>query len=135
MRPGQSEATSSRHCAAAVTIGSENMLEVACARRVKSDCIRVMASTEADLESQAGKQAGKKGYTAPKGRPTTHNTGQGRGKLVSPVMEWLIAGIVFVAVLAGIFYFGRGLNSGGGGGQGGAIEAPATLGASAVAVG
>jgi hypothetical protein len=30
-------------------------------------------------------------------------------------------------VLAGIFYFGRSLNSGGGGGQGGAIEAPATV--------
>jgi hypothetical protein len=85
-----------------------------------------MGSTEADLQSQAGKQAGKKGYTAPKGRPTTHNTGRDRNNRVSPVMEWLIAGIVFVVVLTGIFYFGRGLNSGGGG-QGGAIEAPLTF--------
>jgi hypothetical protein len=89
-----------------------------------------MGATEADLQSQAGKQTakqtGKKGYTAPKGRPTTHNTGRDRGNRVSPVMEWLIAGIVFVVVLAGIFYFGRGLNSGGGG-QGGAIEAPAAF--------
>ena len=85
-----------------------------------------MGSNEADLQSPAGKQAGKKGYTAPKGRPTTHNTGRDRGNRVSPVMEWLIAGIVFDAVLAGIFYFGRGLNSGGGG-QSGAIEAPATF--------
>ena len=82
-----------------------------------------MASTEADLEPPAVK----KGYTAPKGRPTTHNTGEGRGNRISPAMEWLVAGIVFVAVLAGIFYFGRSLNSGGGGGQGGAIEAPATV--------
>lgn len=85
-----------------------------------------MGSTEADPESQAGKRAGKKGYTAPKGRPTTHNTGRDRGNRISPVMEWLIAGTVFIAVLAGIFYFGRGLNSGGGG-QGGAIEALATF--------
>lgn len=81
-----------------------------------------MASTEGDLEPKAGK----KGYTAPKGRPTTHNTGEGRGKRVSPMMEWLIASIVFVALLAGIFYFGRSLNSGGGG-QSGAIEAPAAV--------
>jgi len=87
-----------------------------------------MGATEADLESQSGK----KGYTAPKGRPTTHNTGQGRGKRVSPMMEWLIAGIVFVAVLAGIFYFGRSLNSGSG--VGGAIEAPAAFIAPDVAV-
>jgi hypothetical protein len=71
-----------------------------------------MGSTEADLESQAGKQTG--------------NTGRDRGNRISPVMEWLVAGIVFVAVLAGIFYFGRGLNSGGGG-QGGAIGAPAAF--------
>ncbi len=81
-----------------------------------------MASTEADLEPQSGK----KGYTAPKGRPTTHNTGEGRGKRISPMMEWLIAGIVFIAVMAGIFYFGRSLNSGGGG-DSGAIEAPAAF--------
>jgi hypothetical protein len=81
-----------------------------------------MASSEADLASTSGK----KGYTAPKGRPTTHNTGVGRGKRISPMMEWLLAGIVFVAVMAGIFYFGRSLNSGGGGG-GGAIEAPAAF--------
>jgi len=89
-----------------------------------------MASTEADLEPEAGK----KGYTAPKGRPTTHNTGEGRGNRISPVMEWIVAGVVFVAVLAGIFYFGRSLNSGGGGGHGGAIEAPATFVAPDVAV-
>lgn len=81
-----------------------------------------MASTKADLESQAGK----KGYTAPKGRPTTHNTGEGRGNRISPMMEWILAGIVFVAVLAGIFYFGSSFNSGGGG-HGGAIEAPTTF--------
>ncbi len=88
-----------------------------------------MASTEADLEPQSGK----KGYTAPKGRPTTHNTGKGRGKRISPMMEWLIAGIVFIAVMAGIFYFGRSLNSGGGGGNG-AIEAPAAFVAPHIAV-
>ncbi|MFT4866871.1 MAG: hypothetical protein ACI9N0_002872 [Ilumatobacter sp.] len=85
-----------------------------------------MASTEADNQPRAGK----KGYTAPKGRPTIHNTGEGRGKRISPRIEWLLAGIVFVAVMAGIFYFGRSLNSGGGG----AIEAPAAFVAPDVAV-
>ena len=81
-----------------------------------------MATTEADLASPSGK----KGYTAPKGRPTIHNTGRGRSNRVSPAVEWLLAGIVFIAVMAGIFYFGRSLNSGGGGGNG-AIEAPAAF--------
>ncbi len=49
------------------------------------------------------------------------------------MMEWLIAGIVFIAVMAGIFYFGRSLNSGGGGGNG-AIEAPAAFVAPHIAV-
>jgi hypothetical protein len=85
-----------------------------------------MASTEADREPRVGK----KGYTEPKGRPTTHNTGVGRSKRISPMVEWLLVGIVFVAVMAGLFYFGRSLNSGGSG----AIEAPAAFVAPDVAI-
>ncbi len=52
--------------------------------------------------------------------------------LVSFELEFLRF-IVFIAVMAGIFYFGRSLNSGGGGGNG-AIEAPAAFVAPNIAV-
>lgn len=58
-----------------------------------------------------------KAYTPPKGRPTVHNTGERRRSRLSPTMEWVIAGIVFVLVLAAIFYFGSDFRSGGIGGQ------------------
>ncbi len=60
-----------------------------------------------------------KGYTAPKGRPTVHHTGGERTSRISGTMEWIIAGIVFLAILGAIFYFGRDVNSGGGGGHNG----------------
>ena len=57
-----------------------------------------------------------KAYTPPKGRATVHNTGAARGNRISPTMEWVIAGIVFLIVLGAIFYFGSDFRSGGGGG-------------------
>ena len=60
-----------------------------------------------------------KGYTAPKGRPTVHHTGGDTSRRMSSTMEWLLAGIVFIAVLAAIFYFGRDFTSGGGAASGG----------------
>ena len=80
-----------------------------------------MASTHTD--SGSDNQRGK-GYTAPKGRPTTHNYGDVKRSRLSPRMEWVLAFIAFVAVLAGIFYFGAGWGRGGGGG-GGPHGAPA----------
>jgi hypothetical protein len=67
-----------------------------------------------------------KGYTAPKGRPTVHPTGEDTSRWMSSTMEWVLAGIVFIAILGAIFYFGRDFNSGGGGGghSGLPVEAP-----------
>jgi hypothetical protein len=60
-----------------------------------------------------------KAYTAPKGRPTVHPTAGGSRHGLSPVMQWLLALIVFLAVLGAIFYFGRGFRTAGGGGHSG----------------
>lgn len=60
-----------------------------------------------------------KGYTAPKGRPTVHNTGEVAVSRISPTMEWVIAGIILVIVLAAIFYFGADFRAAGGGHGGG----------------
>jgi len=60
-----------------------------------------------------------KGYTPPKGRATVHNTGEVARSRISPTMEWVIAGIIFVIVLGAIFYFGADFRSAGGGGGGG----------------
>lgn len=67
-----------------------------------------------------------KGYTAPKGRPTVHRTGADRTRRMSATMEWVLAGMVFVAILGAIFYFGRDFSSpsGGGGHSGLPAEAP-----------
>lgn len=77
-----------------------------------------MASVETDQAEEQPRKS-RKGYTEPKGRPTTHNTGAAKRNRMSPVMEWILAVIVFILVLGSIFYFGRGLRSGGGGGGGG----------------
>jgi hypothetical protein len=65
-----------------------------------------------------------KGYTAPKGRPTVHRTGKERARRFSSTTEWVLAGIVFVAILGAIFYFGRNFSTAGGGGTGLPVEAP-----------
>lgn len=65
-----------------------------------------------------------KGYTAPKGRPTVHPTAGGRTGRLSSTTEWIIAGIVFIAILAAIFYFGRDFATGGGGTAGLPVEVP-----------
>lgn len=66
-----------------------------------------------------------KGYTAPKGRPTVRQGGAQRSRRMSSTLEWVLAFVVFVAILAAIFYFGRNFSSGGGGGGGGHNGAPA----------
>lgn len=71
-----------------------------------------MASVETDQAEEQPKKP-RKGYTAPKGRPTTHNTGRAKRGRLSPTMEWALAGIVFILVLGAIFYLGRGLRSAG----------------------
>ena len=63
-----------------------------------------------------------KGYTAPKGRPTVHHTGTERTRRMSATMEWVLAGIIFVAILGAIFYFSS--PSSGGGHSGLPAEAP-----------
>jgi len=68
-----------------------------------------------------------KGYTAPKGRPTVHNTGQPTGRRMSSTMQWTLVIIVFLVVMAVIFYVGRdfrGLGPGGGGHSGSPATAP-----------
>lgn len=57
-----------------------------------------------------------KAYTAPKGYATVHKGSEARRRRLSPTMEWIIAGIVFVLVLAALFYFGSDFRSGGTGG-------------------
>ncbi len=64
-----------------------------------------------------------KGYTAPKGRPTVHSSRGRSTRRLSSTVEWVLATIAFLAVLAAIFYFGRNFTSGGGGG--GADDVPA----------
>lgn len=61
--------------------------------------------------------------TEPKGRATaSRNADTGRRSMLSPTMEWVLAVIVFLLVLALIFYFFGDLRStlGGGGGHSGA---------------
>lgn len=65
-----------------------------------------------------------KGYTAPKGRPTVHPTNGGTSRRMTSTMEWVLAAIVFIAILGAIFYFGRDFNSGGGGVSGLPADAP-----------
>ena len=68
-----------------------------------------------------------KGYTAPKGRPTVHHTGDERSRWLSGTVEWIVAGLVFIAILGAIFYFGRDFNSGGGGGGHNGLPADAPI--------
>lgn len=58
-----------------------------------------------------------KGYTAPKGRPTVHKSAARSSRRMSATIEWTLAIIVFLVVLAAVFYFGRGLRTAGGGGN------------------
>ena len=67
------------------------------------------------MASKTGPVKHGKAYTPPKGRATVHPTGAARRGRISPTMEWVIAIIVFVIVLAAIFYFGSDFRSGGGG--------------------
>lgn len=66
-----------------------------------------------------------KAYTAPKGRPTVHRTGQPQGRRLSSMVQWALAILAFLIVLGVIFYLGRGLGTGGGGGGALAPDAPA----------
>ena len=58
-----------------------------------------------DMATSETKQG--KGYTAPKGRPTVHNTGQATGRRMSSTMQWTLVIVVFLIVMAVIFYVGR----------------------------
>lgn len=58
----------------------------------------------------------RKGYTAPKGRPTARNGVRAVRRGLSPTVEWVIVVLLLLAVFAAIFYFGRNFSSGGGGG-------------------
>jgi len=62
---------------------------------------------------QPGKQSGKKSkaYTAPKGRPTVHNVPGASNRRFSSTVEWIVAIVVFLLILAAIFYFGRNFRS------------------------
>jgi hypothetical protein len=71
-----------------------------------------MSSTERDITQS-------KSYTAPKGHATTHSVGEVKQSRISPTMEWIIAGIVLMLVIAAIVYFGADLGGGGGGHGGG----------------
>ncbi len=57
----------------------------------------------------------RKGYTAPKGRPTVHRTATRSSRRLSSTTEWILAVVVFFAILGAIFYFGRNFNSPAGG--------------------
>ncbi len=63
-----------------------------------------------------------KAYTAPKGRPTVHRTGQSQGRRLPSTVQWGLAILAFLIVLAVIFYIGRNFRTAGGGG---ALEAHA----------
>lgn len=54
-----------------------------------------------------------KAYTAPKGHATVHKGSVAARRRLSPMTEWIIAGIIFVLVLAALFYFGSDFRSGG----------------------
>ena len=60
-----------------------------------------------------------KAYTAPKGRPTVHRSGQAQGRRLPSTVQWGLAILAFLVVLGVIFYFGRGFRSAGGGGHSG----------------
>jgi small-conductance mechanosensitive channel len=85
-----------------------------------------MASTQSEGPPSDVKRP--KGYTPPKGRPTTHNVGRVSRSRLSPTVEWIIAIIVILIVLGAIVYFGSDI---GGGGPTGAIPSalvqPATI--------
>ena len=76
----------------------------------RSACLFPMATSEVKRG---------KAYTAPKGRPTVHRTGQPQGRRLPSTVQWGLAILAFLVVLGVIFYFGRGFRSAGGGGHSG----------------
>lgn len=60
-------------------------------------------------QKQPAKQG--KAFTAPKGRPTVHPVKGQRTRRLSSTVEWIIATVVFVAVLLIIFYVARDFRS------------------------
>jgi hypothetical protein len=69
--------------------------------------------------------------TAPKGRATkARNDEDGGRSFMGPTMQWVLVVVAALAIMGGIFYFGRGARSdlGGGGGRSGApADAPAVV--------
>lgn len=61
--------------------------------------------------------------TEPKGRATrARNADAGGRSLMGPTLQWILVVVAALAIMAGIFYFGRDVRSnyGGGGGHSGA---------------
>lgn len=70
--------------------------------------------------------------TEPKGRATRARNDAANGRsLMGPTMQWFLVIVAGLAILGGIFYFGRDVRSnfgGGGGGHSGApVDAPTVV--------
>ncbi len=70
-------------------------------------------NTASKGKAKAPANTNTKSYTAPKGRPTVHPTRGARSRRLSARVEWALVILVSLIVLGAIFYFGRGLRSGG----------------------
>lgn len=72
-----------------------------------------------------------KAVTAPKGRATrARNQDLDGSSFFGPTMQWILVIVAALAIMAGIFYFGRDVRSdlGGGGGHSGApADVPAVV--------
>ncbi|NND75841.1 MAG: hypothetical protein HKN44_12625 [Ilumatobacter sp.] len=89
-----------------------------------------MARTSTDPADQP--DTTRKGYTAPKGRPTARSGELAARRGLSPTLEWIIVILVLLAVFGAIFYFGR--NVGDSGVHNGAAVPIASLVAAALGV-
>lgn len=68
--------------------------------------------------------------TEPKGRATRARNSDASGRsFMGPTMQWVLVVIVGLAIIGGIFYFGRDVRSnfGGGGHSGAPAEVPAVV--------
>jgi len=67
--------------------------------------------------------------TPPKGRATkARNEDAGGRSFMGPIMQWALVIVAALAILGGILYFGRGVQSNYGGGHSGApADAPAVV--------
>ena len=68
--------------------------------------------------------------TAPKGRATRARNDDASGRsFIGPTMQWVLVIVAGLAIMGGLFYFGRDVRSdlGGGGHSGAPADAPAVV--------